>query len=294
MDKKDLLIAKKLLENCRITYRELADILNLSVNAVYKRVQNMLDSGLILAFTAKPSLIALGGIEVLIFGRTTSQNLDKLSKRLGKHESVYFVGLAAGNWIYVGAYLRNIAELHEFTTFITKTADLTDSKTCIKKSPYRESSEELKSLDYEMLKALRLDARRSISDLADEIGVSAKTARKRIKKMEEYDLVEFSINFAPQMITSNFHIYLERNKDYHREYKRIEAKYDEFILYLQQFSNLPNLIMMTALTNTNQESAELHQQLQQEGFQTLEHHIFYNGYFFETWRDRLYNKMLNK
>ncbi|TFF97993.1 MAG: AsnC family transcriptional regulator [Promethearchaeota archaeon] len=293
MDKKDLLIAKKLLENCRITYRELAEILDLSVNAVYKRVQNMVDSGLILAFTAKPSLIALDSIEILTFGKTKSQNLDKLSKRLGEHESVYFVGLAAGNMIYIGAYLRNISKLHEFTTFITKTADLTDSKTCIKKSPYRESPEELKSLDYEVLKGLRLDARRSISDLADEIGVSAKTARRRIKKMMEYDLVEFSINFAPQMITSNFHIYLMRDKDYYTEYKRLEIKYADYILYLQQFSNLPNLIMMTSLTETNQESADLHRCLQQEDFEMLEHHIFYNGYFFETWRDKLYNKMIN-
>jgi DNA-binding Lrp family transcriptional regulator len=292
MDAKDLQIVKALLKNCRTTYREMAEILDLSINAVYKRVQNMLDSGLILGFTAKPSLIALNGLEILIFGRSKAKNLDELSHKLGEDDRVYFVGLAAGNLIYIGGYLRNISELHDYTTFITQKAQLDELTTCIKKVPYRISPEKLTSLDYKILKGLKDDARRAVSDLAEEVRVSPKTTRKRIKKMIDYNLIDFSINFAPQMTTSNFHIYLSKKGDYNKKYKRIESKYSDYILYLQQFSNIPNFIMMTALTNTNQEAAKLHNSLQREGFEWLEHNILYNGYFFGTWRDELYRKTL--
>jgi DNA-binding Lrp family transcriptional regulator len=252
----------------------------------------MIDEGLIRAFTARPSLTALNGIEILIFGESQVRNLDSLANEIGKSEFTYFVGLAAGNIIYVSGYLRNISELHEYSSEIIKIGKLKESTTCIKQIPYRITEETLTSLDYEILKALRVDARRSVSDFADDVGVSAKTARKRLKKMKKYNLVEFSINFAPQAITSNFHIYLQNEKDYYTEYNRIERKYKDNILYLQQFSNIPNLIMMTALTSTNRESAKIHNQLQNEGFDRLEHNIFFNGYFFETWRDELYRKKL--
>ncbi|MBD3195508.1 MAG: AsnC family transcriptional regulator [Candidatus Lokiarchaeota archaeon] len=294
MDGKDLQIAKLLLKNCRTTYREISEELDLSVNAIYKRVQNMIDEGLIKSFTAKPSLIALNGIEILIYGRTKSLGLEKLSKNLGNHESTYFIGIAAGNMIYINGYLRNISELHEYSTFVNKIGKLQTSTTCIRKLPYRITSETLTSLDYEILKVLNNNARRSVSDFADEVGVSAKTARKRIKKMEMYNLVDFSINFAPQMLTSQFHISLNPDKDYFKEFQRLNKTYTDNILYLQQFSNIPNLIMMTALTKTNQESANLHNNLQKEGFKDLLHHIFYNGYFFETWRDLLYREKLNQ
>jgi hypothetical protein len=110
--------------------------------------------------------------------------------------------------------------------------------------------------------------------------------------MEKYNLVEFSINFAPQAITSHFHIYLDTEDYYHVEFKRLESKYSANLLYLQKFSNIPNLIMMTALTSTNEEAAKLHMQLQDEEFERLEHNIFFNGYFFETWRDKLYIEKL--
>ena len=59
MDEIDLLILRKLLNNSRLTYRELAEMTNMSVSAIHKRIKNLLDDGIISAFIARPSLIAL-------------------------------------------------------------------------------------------------------------------------------------------------------------------------------------------------------------------------------------------
>ena len=285
MDEIDLHIAKIFLKNCRTTYRLIANELNLSLNAIFKRVQNLIDLGIIRAFTARPSLIALNGIEVLIYGKTIGKDTTLISKELGLNNNTYFVGVAGGNFLYIGGFLHNLEELHEYIISMSKIGKLENTLTLIKKYPYRINPEKLIDLDYKILENISTDGRKTLRDIGDEIKISTKTIQRHMNKMIEYDLVEFSINFAPQILTSQFHIYLERESDYNEEFKRIEKKYENNILYLQQYSNVPNLIMMTALTKTNNEAAELYRQLQNEGFKELLHDIFYNGFFFETWRD---------
>jgi DNA-binding Lrp family transcriptional regulator len=51
MDKTDVVLSQLLLVNSRLSYRELADTLNLSVTAVHNRIQNLVESGIIRKFT---------------------------------------------------------------------------------------------------------------------------------------------------------------------------------------------------------------------------------------------------
>jgi DNA-binding Lrp family transcriptional regulator len=46
MDEIDLIIVRKLLENSRLTYRELATIFDMSVSAMHKRIKNLVDDGI--------------------------------------------------------------------------------------------------------------------------------------------------------------------------------------------------------------------------------------------------------
>ena len=47
MDQIDLLIQQKLLANSRLTYRELAEITNISVSAVHKRIRKLEEADII-------------------------------------------------------------------------------------------------------------------------------------------------------------------------------------------------------------------------------------------------------
>jgi len=51
MDKTDIILCQMLLGNSRLSYSELADTLNLSVTAVHKRIQDLVESGVIRKFT---------------------------------------------------------------------------------------------------------------------------------------------------------------------------------------------------------------------------------------------------
>jgi hypothetical protein len=256
----------------------------------------MIESEVIRAFTAKPSLNGIKATNVLIFGKSEGSNINDISSMLGEHENIFFVGNAGGNFLYIDGYLRDLSDLDEYKDFVYKIGKINKFNTCIKELPYRINPEVLAKLDYQILRALRHDAKRTIADIAVDVGKSAKTIRKRVKRMIDYNLVDFSINFAPQTegtIVSQFHIYLDENKDYDYEFKRIDEKYKENILYLQRFTNIPSLVMVTALTRSNMETANLYSSLQEENFETVEYHIIYNGFFFETWRDKLYKSMLS-
>ena len=66
MDEIDLIILRKLLYNCRLTYRELAEITDMSVSAIHKRIKKLEDNGTIHAYIARPSVIALKYLNVII------------------------------------------------------------------------------------------------------------------------------------------------------------------------------------------------------------------------------------
>ena len=70
----------------------------------------------------------------------------------------------------------------------------------------------LSDLDYKILRALKDDSRKATSDIAEEVGVSAKTVSHRLAYMTKNFLVQFSIDWYPDAsndIMSIFHINLK-------------------------------------------------------------------------------------
>ncbi len=256
----------------------------------------MIDTGLILNFTAKPSISYLKAIDILIFGRSRNTNSKDILHEIINDEYGYFVALATNNIILVEGYLRDISEMHEYTQKIIDKAELIDPFIAIKKNPYRKTTEELYKVDYRILNIIHNKARMMYNKIAEKLNISAKTVKKRIKNMFDENLVEFSINFAPQlegMIVSNFQIQINQESDSNFEYDEIIKKYDNYILYIQQFSNQPKKIMLTALVKSNIELSELYSKLQQHNFAEIEQFIIFFGEFSETWRDRLFQQKLN-
>ncbi|UCC20336.1 MAG: AsnC family transcriptional regulator [Promethearchaeota archaeon] len=62
MDEIDLNIILLLMNISRLTYREISDFLDLSVNAVYKRVQTLIDIRAIEKFTARLKPYAINAL----------------------------------------------------------------------------------------------------------------------------------------------------------------------------------------------------------------------------------------
>jgi len=290
MDEIDLIIIRKLFENSRLTFRELADITNMSVSTIHKRIQNLIDDGTINAFIVRPTMISLKGLWLIACGASNAKSMDIVSQELGNHESINLISIASGKFLYIGAYLRDISELQEFTSFLTKTSHISDPSIGIINIPYITTPETLSSVDYKILKTLNRDARKTLTDIGEDVGISAKTVRKRLDRMVEHRLAFFTIEWTPKS-TNNFitifHIYLNEGTDINSTLQHIYQKYAQNIVYCLTYSNIPNYITMHTWAKTSIDTQKIQEELQTEGFKDVIPRIILYGNNYDCWVDQL-------
>ena len=290
MDEIDLFIVRKLLENSRLTYRELADMTDMSVSGIHKRIRSLEDDGIINAYIARPSQIALKYLWVAIFGTSNAKSMDAVSKELGQHENISMVCITGGKFIYIKAYLRDISELQEYSSYVSKVAHISEPTIGIINVPYMTTPEPLTRIDYKILKTLNRDARKPISDIADDVGLSAKTVRKRLNRMIENKLVTFTIQWTPAYANSYFtifYLFLNKGTNLNTTVQNLNEKFSQNIAYCLTFSNIPHLILFCTLTKTSKDTQRIQEELQTEGFKDVIPHIFLSIMWYNCWVDQL-------
>ena len=290
MDEIDFTILKKLMVNCRVTYRELATMNNMSVSAIHKRIKNLVDNETISAFIARPSSIALKCISVAIFGTSNAKSMDAVSKELGQHENVYYVLIESGKHLLILGYLRDISSMRDYSTYISETAQISAPIIGITDIPYITTPESLSTIDYKILKTLNRDARKPVTDIADDVGISTKTVRKRLIRMIENNLVNFTVEWtekAENNLTTGFHIYLKEGTSINSTNQYLYEKYSENIIICLSYSNIPNFTTMYIWTRNIQESQKIQEELQTEGFKDIIPYIALTGNSYDCWVDHL-------
>ena len=290
MDEIDFFFIKKLFKNSRFTYRELAEMSNLSVSAVHKRIKSLEDEGIIKAYIARPSLSALKSLWVMILGISKARAMHLVSKELGSHENVNFVATAGRNSLTISTFLRDISELQELGNFASKVAQISEPFIGIKSLPYVAISESLTAIDYKILRSLNKDARKPITDIADDVGLSSKTVRKRLDRMIENNLATFTIQWNPLHAASflvAFDITLNGGSDLKSTIKYVNKKYSQNIVACYSYTNIPNKITMETWTRTAQEAYNIRKSLQNEEFNDIFPHIGLSGDYYDCWIDQL-------
>jgi len=295
LDKTDVILCQLLLVNSRLSYRELGEKLNLSVTAVHNRIQSLIQLGVIRKFTAQLSLFAKKGIHVLIFGFSEANSIRDLNSKLQKNGSIYWLAIGGGNVCYIGAYLRNIAELDGLVRFIKETAQMPEPTVCITVSPVPPGMKinfnletKLCELDYKIVRSLKDDSRKPTSEIADEIGVSAKTVRRRLTRMINNYLVSLSIDWYPDAsndIMSAFHVQLKPEVD-PNTINAIWQKHYPNAMFYWGFSNIPNAYLFIVWTPTAKELRDTRESFENESaVRSVSPNILYTGYKLPTWLD---------
>ena len=290
MDEIDLVIQQNLMNNSRLTFRELAEITNISVSAVHKRIKKMEEDEIITVYNARPSILALNYLAVLIFGSSNAKSIDSVCKELGQHESIISIAIASGKFLYISAYLRNLSELQDFSSYVSRTAQINDPTIGLFNELNASFQESLTTIDYKILKSLNRDARKPLVDIADDVGLSAKTVRKRLDRMVENNLAMFSIEWAPlykDSFVTIFNLELELNSktDVNSIIKHLYVKYSQNIIVCASFFNIPNFILLDIWTKTPRDSQLIQEQLI-EGFNDVVPHIILSINWYTCWVDQ--------
>jgi DNA-binding Lrp family transcriptional regulator len=293
VDKVDIILCQLLLANSRSSYRELADKLGLSVTAVHNRIQTLIDMEIIRKFTASPSLFAQKAIHVLIFGISKANTISALKPKLEKNDLIYWLAVGGGNELYVGAYLREISELDALARFVKETAEILEPTVGLTVSPFPANLKmirkkpDLCELDYKIIRSLKDDSRKATNVIAEEIGVGAKTVRRRLAWMISNFLIELSIEWYPDSsndIMSLFEVKLKNDAGPNAA-NTILQKYYPNALFYWGFSNIPNSYVFMAWTPSSKELRELRESFEAEtAIQSVSPNIIYTGYIFSNWR----------
>ena len=291
MDSTDIKLCLFLLSNSRTPYHELAGRLGLSINAVHKRIRGMVDAGIIRTFTARVSLVSLRATTVWVFGRSVADHPGEVHLGLRNSASTYWVGNSGGGYIYVGGYLRDISELDSFVSFVKKEGRIEEPTVGILPQPAAHPSESLHQLDYQILAALHKDSRKSATDVASEVRASAKTVHRRLEKMIGNGLVDFSMEWYPDVsndIISICHIEVARGINRQEVLSALKQDFRQNILVDMMFGNLPNQLTLFLWTNSMRQMEDLREEIgRAKGVESIIVNILQIGHLFDTWVDEL-------
>jgi Lrp/AsnC family leucine-responsive transcriptional regulator len=287
--------------NSRLSYAELAEKLNLSVNAVHKRIQLLIETGVICKFTAKVSLLSANAIVVFVSGISQLGSFQDLPAKMKAHGSIYWLAEGGGKFLQIGAYLRNLSELPDLINCIKKEAEIPEPKVGIMANATFQPSSKLKpadfilcDLDYHIIQSLRDNSRKAISDIALELGVSAKTVRRRLNRMIKNDLAELSLEWYPDKsndIITLLDLRLKPDAVLAVVPYQILRKYSPNALFYWSFANVPNSVTFTLWTNSMNELQSLRESIEKEPYvESAVPNILYKGYIFNTWRDHIGEK----
>lgn len=292
MDDVDFRIIQALRENSRATYRELADELGLSVNSAHKRVQGLIDLGIIKQFRVFLTPKALPMYTVRVCGRSDTSSVDQTVKELGKNPHTTRVVVSSGNSFHVVGMLNGISEINKYANFVVRDGMITNPTVRLIDTPQPEAGPgvSLSDTDYRIIASLQNDGRKLIIDVANELGISAKTVRRRLRRMEENGLIHYGVIYDHASLGGIFtllDIYLKNGQDSRKVAAMIRNKYAKNLMEVRTFSTLPNDITMDVWTQTMNELKALQKSLENEGiFEKIVPHIEYNVYYFDSWRDQ--------
>jgi DNA-binding Lrp family transcriptional regulator len=179
------LISKQLLlelnRNCRMSLQALARKLDLSVNGVKKRIERLIETGIIKGYMIYPTLAMLEAESaVAILTITDSSPDNDLLDKVGASPMVYAASILSSGHVLVFADYKGTKGLSELGTHLRQVPRVGDVElhTIITE---RGTKCELKTSQLKVLKCLREDARMPISQIAEATQLTSRRVRKIIK-----------------------------------------------------------------------------------------------------------------
>jgi DNA-binding Lrp family transcriptional regulator len=192
VDNIDLHIIRLLGRNSRTPYRNIASAVGITPNAAKERINKMISNGVIRSFGVL--------INPAIFGHEKEcflilKNIDKTIKEQDLFKKISLLG-------DIFAYAKQLDEAAMFVLSVRAGAEdkieiLTDLlKPATVESifgRYKPVTMRIHSSDLEIMKCLLSDPRMSVEDIAKETSLSTKTVARRLEKMIENHILQFTI-----------------------------------------------------------------------------------------------------
>jgi DNA-binding Lrp family transcriptional regulator len=287
----------------RVHFRELARRLGISRQAVHHRIRVLTEIGVIQGMTAGISIYYLDAVPLVIFGRSQTASLKKTLDRLGESEFTRIAVVAGGNYLYVLGELREISELEGYVEFVKRAGEMPEPTVGLYSlgselppdyldgGKRKRSYKELSPLDLRIISSLKSNARMPVADIAEMVGVSAKTVRRRLENMMSEGSLDLNIPWDPSSgedIYTLVHVNLKDGADKAEVGKRLLSKYPFQVSFVRSFSNIPGFLLCALCSDRMTDTRRILREIgEDEDVRAIMFNLNYFERKFSTWRDRL-------
>ncbi|MFA5313243.1 MAG: winged helix-turn-helix transcriptional regulator [Methanomassiliicoccales archaeon] len=294
MDELDITIIRRLLTDSRIPYSELAEGLGISVQATQKRVEAMVRSGVIVRFTAKLSLRVVGYANGIAFGHSNETDPGRISARLRSIDEVDAVMVSSGNVLHIILDIRSVDELESLRARLRDAAIMDDLSLavipCNRFPDGQHDTIKLRPLDLRIIHAMRNNSRLPLCEIADQVGVTAKTVSKSLDRLRREGLIRMSIDYKPDQARAIMSFVYIKMDGGHRPVPGHAYFFNACpnLVCTAPFSNLPDEMAYLMWSDTISDMRESLAQLAEgDSVSSVVPYVIHHYDHFPTWRDAL-------
>jgi len=300
MDETDMRLCQILIVNSRLPYREIAERLGISVQAVHRRIQSMVDEGVVRAFTARLSVGHLGAMRAYVFGTPSLTSFKEVVDRLAKNDRTENAIATSSNGLFLVALLRSISELEGYVDFVESAVSMPtpgvalEGTTQFINAPDRPAGARaapLSGIDIRILRSLHRDSRKAVEEVSGELGLSAKTVKRHLDRMVAEGAVEFGIDFEPASspgVGAFIIMDLKPGSDRAAVRRDLAAELGSALFTITTSSDRPDSLSMMSWSATSLRHRELVDRIgAHPAAVAVLSHLVIEARAFETWRDRL-------
>ena len=193
LDELDGKILHSLSRNCRVSYNSLGSEIGLTTKSVKARVKKMQSSGVIDAFIVKVNPLVLGySKSCMLVLRVNSKAAEEkhIRRSLSLLGEILYTGHILGNIsTFKLAVKKEAEEKLELLVDVIGQNLLIQNQTVV----FQNVREQPTYTDFKIMRCLLDNPRMEISDIAEKISMSSKTVARRLGKMIENHVLDFTV-----------------------------------------------------------------------------------------------------
>jgi DNA-binding Lrp family transcriptional regulator len=234
LDKNDLTILPTLARDCRTSYSSIGSQIGLTSKSVKARVKKMVRSRVIEKFIVRVNPAAFGYRTAIVLVRTSNGiTKDDVIQRVKQFGDLAYHVHHMGNTTVAALVIKK--PLDDSIIQLINERLIPATVINIAVTELSVASNDLSETDLRIIKCLLLSgARVEIADIAKEVGISEKTTTRRLNRMKEQRLLDFSLQCSPSAMIGYIQFVIPIIVDKAHHHNVLERMYSEFqtnILY---------------------------------------------------------------
>lgn len=235
LDKNDLTILPTLARDCRTSYSIIGSQIGLSSKSVKVRVKKMVGNGVIEKFVVRVNPAAFGYRTALVLVKTSHGiTKDDVIQRVKEYGDLAYHVHHMGSTSMAALIIKKPLDDNIIQSLNERLKPATVINIAVTELSVA-ASNELSETDLRIIKCLLLSgARVEISDIAKEVGISEKTTTRRLNRMKESRLLDFSLQCSPAAMIGYIQFVIPisvARSHYHEVLERMYSEFQVNILY---------------------------------------------------------------